>query len=337
MNRATHLVLLVVAGLASAPALKAWESSCYLHPVGSPNFVLGHNCPAVHPFLAIEAGYRCEKCGDMGPVQDLDATGYGECFFGSGFCAPSLIGVFYLERDLRIEIQNRKILAVLCIPNGVTVGTRHCYCPTCESSPIIISLSDERYELTDAANGVLFDLDADGEPEQTAWTAYGSDEAFLALDRNENGYIDDFMEIFGDQTPQLPSEEPNGWLALAVWDDELNGGNEDGIIDADDSIFKELQLWVDENHNGFSERNELSSLEELDVEYLDLDFGTSKRVDRFGNQFRYWSRVGISGRVRIAWDIFFLRANNGADLASGRGLCAGSTRSRGELGVESLR
>ena len=81
------------------------------------------------------------------------------------------------------------------------------------SVSILISLSDEHYELTDAAGGVHFDLDADGKPEQTAWTSIGSDEAFLALDRNLNGYIDDFMEIFGDHTPQLPSSEPNSTVA----------------------------------------------------------------------------------------------------------------------------
>ncbi len=182
-----------------------------------------------------------------------------------------------------------------------------CECPGCGNpSPILVSLSDEIYQLTDADGGVRFDLDADGKPEQTAWTAFDSDEAFLALDRNLNGIIDDYMEIFGNHTPQLPSIEANGWLALAVWDDSFNGGNENGVIDVNDFIFTALQLWVDENHNGISEPEELSSLEEAGVEYLDLDYGRSNRTDSFGNEFRFWSKVGLAGGVRIAWDVFFV-------------------------------
>ncbi len=183
-----------------------------------------------------------------------------------------------------------------------------CYCPNCgDPSPILITLTDGRYQLTDAENGVRFDLDADGKAEQTAWTAEGSDEGFLALDRDMNGTIDDYMEIFGDHTPQVPSNQPNGWRALAVWDDSLNGGNEDGVIDANDRIFSSLLIWVDSNHNGFSEPEELSSLEEAGVEYLELDYGKSAKTDQFGNQFRYWSKVGMAnGRTVTAWDVFFV-------------------------------
>jgi hypothetical protein len=213
----------------------------------------------------------------------------------------------YTEIDYWSNAYNKIKVSVGCLKSGLAEARVTCNCPGCGNpSPILISLSDERYELTDAAGGVHFDLDGDGQPEQTAWTASGSDEAFLALDRNLNGYIDDFMEIFGDHTPQLPSKEPNGWLALAVWDDSLNGGNENGVIDVNDFIFTALQLWVDENHNGFSEREELSSLEAVGVEYLDLDYGRSNRVDKYGNAFKFWSQVGMDSGVRIAWDVFFM-------------------------------
>jgi hypothetical protein len=336
MKMPRSLLLLIAAGFAFSPAVHAWETSCYLQPAGSVQFIVGHGCPSVNPFLSIEAGYRCESCGDLGPYEDIEVTGYGDCFLANGtYCVPLLLQVTYEETDLLIEIRNKRLLlGVGCINNGISYGSTFCHCPTCESSPILISLSDEDYKLTDAAHGVRFDLDADGVAEQTAWTAASSDEAFLALDRNENGQIDNFLEIFGDHTPQLPSDEPNGWLALAVWDDALNHGNEDGIIDANDAIFGDLQLWVDENHNGFSEPNELSSLDENGVDYLDLNFGTSKRTDEFGNQFRYWSEVGVAGGARIAWDVFFVRANA---IASKRGLCGGSTQPHDAAGVGALR
>ncbi len=209
----------------------------------------------------------------------------------------------YSQVDKRRKNSNN-----LCEIAATEKAFARCNCPGCgDPSPILISLSDDLYELTAAADGVLFDLDGDGVAEQTAWTAPGSDEGFLVLDRNLNGQIDDFMEVFGDHTPQLPSDEPNGWLALAVWDDSLNGGNEDGVIDVGDYIFSALQIWVDTNHNGFSEPEELSSLEDEGLEYLSLDYdGSAGWVDDFGNGFRFPSEVGrADGGVITAWDVFF--------------------------------
>ena len=112
--------------------------------------------------------------------------------------------------------------------------------------------------LTDRAGGVEFDLGSDGELERVPWTRPGADDAFLALDRDGNGTIDNGRELFGDLTPQHGSPDPNGFLALALFDDILNGGNEDGRISADDMLFEHLLLWHDENHNGYSDSEEMA-------------------------------------------------------------------------------
>ncbi len=183
--------------------------------------------------------------------------------------------------------------------------------PCLPMSPILISVRGNRLELTDAAAGVDFDLDADGVPERIGWTAEGSDDAFLALDRNRNGRIDDGSELFGNFTDQPPSDEPNGFAALAEFDQLENGGNGDGVISEFDLVYALLLLWIDRNHDGHSQPSELTPLADSRILALDLDYRRSQRRDRHGNEFRFISRVQIESnrdriRRKLAIDVFFV-------------------------------
>jgi hypothetical protein len=210
---------------------------------------------------------------------------------------------------------------------GVSEGSNYCNCAdtidndfdgledfddfSCVASPILVDLSGNGFILTDPAAGVTFDLNGDGRVDRLAWTTARADDAWLALDRNGNGTIDDGRELFGNFTsqPAPPAgEEKHGFLALAVYDRTSNG---DGVIDARDAIFPFLRLWQDTNHNGISEPSELHSLPAKDVVRLHLSYKESKRTDAHGNEFKYRAKIDDAKGARVgrwAWDVFLTKA-----------------------------
>lgn len=180
-------------------------------------------------------------------------------------------------------------------------------------SPIVIDINGDGFTLTDALNGVNFDVDADGTPERRAWTATGADDAWLVLDRNSNGIIDGGREMFGSVTSQPPppsGAEMNGFNALAEYDTAGFGGNGDGQITNQDAVFSRLRLWQDTNHNGISEPNELHTLPDLGLRRIELDYRESRRTDQYGNQFKYRAKVKDAHGAQLgrwAWDVFLVQ------------------------------
>jgi hypothetical protein len=181
-------------------------------------------------------------------------------------------------------------------------------------SPILFDLDGQGFDLTGVDDPVWFDIDGDGRPDLISWTAGGSRTAFLVLDRDGDGLIENGQELFGNYTPLAGGGTAlNGYLPLFEFDDPRLGGNGNGTIDEGDAVFSRLRLWIDQNHNGLSEPSELLTLKEAGVVRIACEYSRSGRRDRYGNLFRYKGKAWIlnrAGRERetATYDVFFRRA-----------------------------
>jgi hypothetical protein len=177
-------------------------------------------------------------------------------------------------------------------------------------SPIVIDLDQDGYELCGTGDAVAFDLNADGRAEWTTWTTRGSDDAFLALDKNRNGKIDGGAELFGDAVPLANGTLPvSGFDVLAEFDDAAHGGNGDAHIDSEDAVWSDLLLWIDANHDGDSNITEIRRLSSA-VMSIDTRYTYSGRRDRHGNLLRFKAKALVIGRrgglrMTSVYDVFF--------------------------------
>ena len=98
--------------------------------------------------------------------------------------------------------------------------------------PLIVNIGSDTADVRDQT--FKFDLDADGTEDEISMLGRGS--GFLALDKNENGEIDDGSELFG-------TKSGDGFADLAEYDSDGNGW-----IDENDEVFSRLKVWCkDEN------------------------------------------------------------------------------------------
>jgi hypothetical protein len=145
------------------------------------------------------------------------------------------------------------------------------------------------FTLTSAADGVAFDLDADGRAERISWTEPGADVAWLAVDRDADGRITNGRELIGDRLMPQARSAPD---ALITFAQEGRAGAPPAFLDSHDSRFLQLILWTDGNHDGISDAGELRSVRHV-LSDIALGFERHHRRDRHGNESRYRGRAHV--------------------------------------------
>ena len=112
--------------------------------------------------------------------------------------------------------------------------------------PLVINLDGCMPNLS--SDTFSFDLDNDGESDQISKLGFGS--GFLALDKNDDGIINQGSELFGTITG-------NGFGELSEYDKDSNRW-----IDENDSIFDKLRIWLKNEDNN---EKELVGLGEIGI------------------------------------------------------------------------
>ncbi len=140
-----------------------------------------------------------------------------------------------------------------------------------QSDPIVLDLDGDGIELTSYAQGARFDITGTGKQVTTGFVTGG--DAFLAMDRNANGRIDNGAELFGDQNGAA-----NGFEELRRLDT-----NRDGRINRLDAEYDGLLLWRDDG-DGQTEAGELIGLAEAGIEEISLGYRNVSQVAAGGNR-----------------------------------------------------
>ena len=178
------------------------------------------------------------------------------------------------------------------------------------ASPIVLDLDGNGVKTLGIEAGVQFDVFGSGNKVNTGWVA--ATDGLLALDRNNDGVINDGGELFGTATKLADgSNAANGYAALATLD--TNG---DGSITSADAGFDKLRVWVDANSDGVSQSSELKSLAQLNVASIGLDAAKTTVKDNGNWLGMAGSYTSNDGSVNATADVWFLADKNqgAADL-----------------------
>jgi len=148
---------------------------------------------------------------------------------------------------------------------------------------------------------VFFDHDGSGRAVKSGWINKNS--GFLVVIRAGQGGIENGRDLIGNHYLNGEPYFQTGMDALLRQD-----ANGDGRIDAEDPIWPSLRVWRDVNINGQAEKDELFTLDSLDIASISLSWSP---VGRFLPDHNYLYLSGFfnyaDGRQGRMDEVFFQR------------------------------
>jgi hypothetical protein len=189
---------------------------------------------------------------------------------------------------------------------------------------LIVDTTGKGFQLTNAnTDCITFNLN--GTPQCYSWPVHTSGNGWLVFDRDGSGVISDGSELFGDSTPHADGGEaghpdPNGFLALAWYDQPAQGGNMDLILDKRDAIWNKLKIWIDDHCYKtpstpcVSVPSELHSLKSFGITSIGLVYQSDPKTDVYGNRFKFVSPLNPdadngqnSSDGRLMYDVYLVQ------------------------------
>jgi hypothetical protein len=189
-----------------------------------------------------------------------------------------------------------------------------CACVYVGGSPIIIDTRNVGFNLSKPEKGTCapFDLRGDGEKECWSWPVVGSGNGWLVYPHRTNPkvLVASGKDLFGNYTDMLVNtteKEKNGYEALMAFAQPQNGGymNPDGtpnyILDDRDKVWDKLRIWIPKDYSGVAKPNELHKLSEVGIHSIALIPAYYKKVDEYGNSFRWGAPLNIKASEARDW------------------------------------
>jgi hypothetical protein len=295
-------MVLSVTCLASAQAgwSVRYSSSCSVEVLGQTNRLISGAYTGTYDILPIQVKSEAGLVGwSVSCLEGFNQSGsycYTPPTSGTGFTDARATAIRIANYSGQLQTWHKHYYGTQ--PPGLTpvadyVKSTTCpqhYCPpniTCSGTPILVptrkALDKEKlkreYRISGTEKGVAFDLNGDGTPEIVGWPEK-DDVAFLAIDDNQNGYIDNGKELFGDA-----NGNPNGFAELLARAQAIQVTA--GSLDATHPLFSKLLLWTDANRDGFSQPDELEpASNRLSKIGLGWETLTGDVADQNGNLFR---------------------------------------------------
>jgi len=170
--------------------------------------------------------------------------------------------------------------------------------------PLILDLDGDGIEIN-VRGDVSFDMDGDGFLEKTSWV--DEDDAFIVIDLNADGTRGQGDGVI-DQTAEVILTEWVDWngatdlQALATFDQWAErGGNNDGVLDSQDTIWSELRVWQDSNQNGVTDAGELLTLGDHNITEIRLVYDDGTDFSDTSNDREILNNV-LLGEASVVWN-----------------------------------